>query len=77
MLQCVILTTKSVMDKSLSAVTNGSSPKVVADIILKVAMTEEPRWRYLAGVDAVSLFKTKKDTTDLEFEKLLSKILDL
>jgi NAD(P)-dependent dehydrogenase (short-subunit alcohol dehydrogenase family) len=69
--------TKSVMDKSLSAVTNGSSPKVVADIILKVAMTEEPRWRYLAGADAVSLFKTKKDTTDLEFEKFLSKILDL
>jgi hypothetical protein len=65
------------MDKSLSAVTNGSSPKVVADIILKVAMTEEPRWRYLAGADAVSLFKTKKDTTDLEFEKFLSKILDL
>jgi short-subunit dehydrogenase len=69
--------TKSVVDKSVSAVTNGSSPKVVADIILKVAMTEEPRWRYLAGVDAVSLFKTKKDTTDLEFEKFLSKILDL
>jgi NAD(P)-dependent dehydrogenase (short-subunit alcohol dehydrogenase family) len=69
--------TKSIMDKSVSAVTNGSSPKAVADIILKVAMTEEPQWRYLAGADAESLFKTKKDTTDLEFEKFLSKILDL
>jgi NAD(P)-dependent dehydrogenase (short-subunit alcohol dehydrogenase family) len=28
--------TKSIIDKSVSAVTNGSSPKVVADIILKV-----------------------------------------
>ena len=69
--------TKSIMDKSVSAVINGSSPKVVADIILKVAMTEEPQWRYLAGADAESLFKTKADTTDLEFEKFLSKILDL
>jgi NAD(P)-dependent dehydrogenase (short-subunit alcohol dehydrogenase family) len=69
--------TKSIMDKSISAVTNGSSPKAVADIILKVAMTEEPQWRYLAGADAESLFKKKKDTTDLEFEKFLSKILDL
>jgi NAD(P)-dependent dehydrogenase (short-subunit alcohol dehydrogenase family) len=69
--------TKSIMDKSISAVTNGSSPKAVADIILKVAMTKEPHWRYLVGADAESLFKTKKDTTDLEFEKFLSKILDL
>jgi NAD(P)-dependent dehydrogenase (short-subunit alcohol dehydrogenase family) len=69
--------TKSIMDKSVSAVTNGSSPKAVANIILKVATTEEPQWRYLAGADAESLFKTKKDTTDLEFEKFLSKILDL
>jgi hypothetical protein len=27
--------------------------------------------RYLAGADAESLFKTKKDTTDLEFERFL------
>ena len=69
--------TKSIMDKSVSAVTNGLSPKVVADVILKVAMAEEPQWRYLVGADAESLFKTKKDMTDLEFEKFLSKILDL
>jgi NAD(P)-dependent dehydrogenase (short-subunit alcohol dehydrogenase family) len=69
--------TKSIMDKSVSAVTNGSSPKTVADIVLKVAMTEEPQWRYLAGADAESLFNTKKDTTELEFEKFLSEILDL
>jgi NAD(P)-dependent dehydrogenase (short-subunit alcohol dehydrogenase family) len=69
--------TKSIIDKSVSVVTNGSSPKLVADIILKVAMTEEPEWRYLAGADAESLFKMKKDNTDLEFEKFLSKILDL
>ena len=39
-------------------------------------MTEEPQWQYLAGPDAESLFNTKKDTTDLEFEKFL-KMLDL
>ena len=69
--------TKSIMDKSISAVTNGSSPKVVADIVLKIAMAEEPSWRYLAGVDAETLFKTKKDMTEPEFEKFLRKILGL
>jgi NAD(P)-dependent dehydrogenase (short-subunit alcohol dehydrogenase family) len=69
--------TKSIMEKSISAVTNGSSPKAVADIILKVAMTKEPQWRYLVGADAESLFKTKNETTDLEFEKFLYKTLGL
>jgi NAD(P)-dependent dehydrogenase (short-subunit alcohol dehydrogenase family) len=69
--------TKSIMDKSMAAVTNGSSPKVVANIVLKVAMAEEPQWRYLAGADAETLFKTKKDMTDLEFEKFLCRILGL
>ena len=57
--------TKYIMGKSVSAVTNGSSPKTVADIVLKVAMTEEPHWRYLAGADAESLFKTKKTRLSL------------
>jgi NAD(P)-dependent dehydrogenase (short-subunit alcohol dehydrogenase family) len=69
--------TKSIMDKSIAVVTNGSSPKVVADIVLRIAMTQEPHWRYLAGEDAQTLFKTKKDMTDLEFEKFLSKIFGL
>jgi NAD(P)-dependent dehydrogenase (short-subunit alcohol dehydrogenase family) len=69
--------TESIMNKSIAAVTNGSSPKIVADIILKIVMTEEPQWRYLAGADAETLFKTKKDMTDLEFEKFLCKTLGL
>jgi hypothetical protein len=69
--------TKSIMDKSIAAVTNGSSPKVVAYIVLKVALAEEPQWRYLAGADAETLFKAKKDMTDLEFEKFLYKIFGL
>jgi hypothetical protein len=40
-------------------------------------MTEEPHWRYLAGADAESLFKTKNETTDLEFEKFLYRTLGL
>jgi NAD(P)-dependent dehydrogenase (short-subunit alcohol dehydrogenase family) len=69
--------TRSIMDKSIDAVTNGSSPKVVANIVLRVAMAKEPQWRYLAGADAETLFKTIKDMTDLEFEKFLCKILGL
>jgi NAD(P)-dependent dehydrogenase (short-subunit alcohol dehydrogenase family) len=69
--------TESIMNKSIAAVTHGSSPKIVADIILEIVMTEEPRCRYLAGADAETLFKTKKDMTDLEFEKFLCKTLGL
>jgi NAD(P)-dependent dehydrogenase (short-subunit alcohol dehydrogenase family) len=69
--------TESIMNKSIAAVTNGSSPKIVADIILEIVMTGEPQWRYLAGADAETLFKTKKDMTDLEFEKFLCKTLGL
>lgn len=69
--------TKSIMNKSMAAVTNGSSPKVVANIVLKVALAKEPQWRYLAGADAEALFKTKKDMTDLEFEKFLCKTFGL
>jgi NAD(P)-dependent dehydrogenase (short-subunit alcohol dehydrogenase family) len=68
--------TESIMNKSIAAVTKGSSPKIVADIILEIVMTEEPQCRYLAGADAETLFKTKKDMTDLEFEKFLCKTLD-
>jgi NAD(P)-dependent dehydrogenase (short-subunit alcohol dehydrogenase family) len=69
--------TNSIMNKSMAAVTNGSSPKVVANIVLKVALAKEPQWRYLAGADAETLFRTKKDMTDLEFEKFLCKIFGL
>jgi len=69
--------TESIMNKSIAAVTKGSSPKIVADIILEIVMTEEPQCRYLAGADAETLFKTKKDMTDLEFEKFLCKTLGL
>lgn len=69
--------TESIMNKSVAAVTKGSSPKIVADIILEIVMTEEPQCRYLAGADAETLFKTKKDMTDLEFEKFLCKTLGL
>jgi len=69
--------TESIMNKSIAAVTNGSSPKIVADMISEIVMTEEPCCRYLAGADAETLFKTKKDMSDLELEKFLCKTLGL
>jgi NAD(P)-dependent dehydrogenase (short-subunit alcohol dehydrogenase family) len=69
--------TKSIMNKSVAAIANGSSPKVVAEIVLKIVREKEPQWRYLAGVDAETLYKAKKDMNDQEFEKFLYKTLDL
>jgi hypothetical protein len=69
--------TKSIMQKSRMAVANGSSPRVVADIVLKAVMTEKPQWRYLAGADAERSFETKTKMSDIEFEKFLHELLGL
>ena len=69
--------TKSIMNKSVDAVANGSSSKVVAEIVLKIVSEKEPQWRYLAGADAETLYKARKDMNDQEFEKFLYKTLGL
>jgi NAD(P)-dependent dehydrogenase (short-subunit alcohol dehydrogenase family) len=69
--------TKNIMEKSKTVVANGSSPKVVADVVLKVANTEKPKWRYRAGTDAERLFEARTKMNDVEFEKFLYELFDL
>jgi len=66
--------TKSIMDKSKAAVANGSDPKVVADIALKIAKAQKPNWRYCAGADAEKLFEAKRQMSDIEFERFLDEL---
>lgn len=63
--------TKSIMGKSKAAVANDSDPKVVAEIVLKIARSEKPDWRYCAGDDAEKLLEAKRQMSDTEFERFL------
>lgn len=62
---------------SKTVVANGSSSRVIADIVLKAVMTEKLQWRYLAGADAERLFETKTKMSDIEFEKFLYELFGL
>jgi NAD(P)-dependent dehydrogenase (short-subunit alcohol dehydrogenase family) len=68
--------TKSIMEKSKALIKMGSSPKLVAEIVLKIANTDKPEWRYRAGEDAEKLFEARTNMSDAEFEKFLSELLN-
>jgi hypothetical protein len=59
------------MEKSKAAVANGSHPKLVANMVLKIYDTEKPEWCYLVGEDSKKLFEVKGQMSDNEFEKFL------
>jgi NAD(P)-dependent dehydrogenase (short-subunit alcohol dehydrogenase family) len=67
--------TKSIMERSKNGVVNGSPPTVVANVVLQIAMTEKPNWRYPAGADAERLFEARSKMSDIEFEKFLYDLL--
>lgn len=53
----------------------GTSPKDVADTIIKVLKEKNPLPRYPVGNDAVMFLEAKKMKTDIEFENYLKKEL--
>jgi hypothetical protein len=57
-----------------AAVTTGSDPKVVADIVLNIAEAQNPDWRYCAGDEAEKLFEAKRQMGGIEFEKFLDEL---
>ena len=69
--------TKNIMERSKNGVANGSPPRVVANVVLQVAMAEKPNWRYRAGADAERLFEARTKMSDIEFEKFLNDLLGI
>jgi len=53
----------------------GTEPAQVAEVILKAIKADEILPRYIAGTDAAMFMEAKKEKTDLEFEKYMSKEL--
>jgi hypothetical protein len=68
--------TKYIMEKSKVLIKSGSSPKLVANPVLKIANTAQPEWRYHVGTDAEKLFEARTKMSDTEFEKFLSELLN-
>ena len=53
----------------------GSSPDVVAKIVLKAVTSENPSLRYLAGKDAEDWMEAKRSMSDEEFYKMMKQNL--
>ena len=72
-------TYKEITDKVISGVKMmaemGTSPKEVADTIIKALKDEKPLPRYIVGNDAMMFLEAKKMKTDIEFENYLKKEL--
>src|SRR5438093_1156855 len=54
-----------------STIANGTSPKEVAQVILRAITEASPEHRYLVGNDALELINARKNSTDEEFEKII------
>ena len=54
-----------------STIANGTSPKEVANVILRAITESSPEQRYLVGNDALELINARKNSTDEEFEKVI------
>jgi hypothetical protein len=65
---------KVIMEKSKAAVANGSHPKLVAEMVVRIYEIEKPEWRYLAGDYSEKLFEARRQMTDSEFEKFLYRL---
>ena len=53
----------------------GTSPKEVAQVIIKSLKEEKPLPRYIVGNDAAMFMESKKMKTDIEFENYMKKEL--
>jgi NAD(P)-dependent dehydrogenase (short-subunit alcohol dehydrogenase family) len=49
----------------------GSSPDVVAKVVLKAVTSENPNQRYLAGKDIETAMEAKRNMSDEEFHKMM------
>jgi hypothetical protein len=54
---------------------NGSSPDLVAKVVLKAVTSENPSLRYLAGNDVEQLLESKRKMPDEEFYKMMKQNL--
>ena len=54
---------------------NGSSPDLVAKVVLNAATNENPSLRYLAGNDVEQWFGSKRNMSDEEFYKMMKQNL--
>jgi NAD(P)-dependent dehydrogenase (short-subunit alcohol dehydrogenase family) len=50
---------------------NGSSPDVVAKVVLNAVTSEDPSLKYLAGKDIEALMEAKRSMSDEEFYKMM------
>lgn len=60
-----------IQENLVSTIANGTSPKEVANVILRAITEDSPERRYLVGNDAFELIDARKNSTDKDFEKII------
>lgn len=70
-------TYRSMIDRAMARERNGSSPQVVADLIVRVLGTAKPKTRYLVGRDARRLALLARWVPDGLFDRLRLRLFGL
>ncbi|MGB6628876.1 MAG: SDR family oxidoreductase [Nitrososphaeraceae archaeon] len=68
----IIQKTATVLEKMME---NGSSPDLVAKVVLNAVTNENPNLRYLAGKDVETWLDSKRNMSDEEFYKMMKQNL--
>lgn len=63
--------TKKILNKSKELVTNGSHPRLVANLIVQIANTNEPEVRYQVGEGSEKLFDKRNKMNDKDFDTFM------
>jgi NAD(P)-dependent dehydrogenase (short-subunit alcohol dehydrogenase family) len=74
-LQIMQKVTKNSPNFSKRMMENGSSPELVAKVVLQAVTSENPRLRYLAGKDLEGYLEAKRSMSDEEFHKTIKEKL--
>lgn len=69
--------TNQVAEKTREIISNGADPRIVADLVAKIANTKDPDIRYPIGEDAKKIFEIKNQMSDKEFENFMLQLLNL
>jgi NAD(P)-dependent dehydrogenase (short-subunit alcohol dehydrogenase family) len=69
--------TKKMVRIYKAMIANGAHPEVVANLIVQIVNTKEPKNRYHVGDDAKKIFDLRNKMNDKEFEEFLAKLLDI
>ena len=69
--------TKDMVQRSKEMIVNGTHPQIVANLIVQIVNTKEPKIKYPIGEDAEKILNLRNKMSDKEFEEFLARLLNI